>query len=292
MKLSVVTDEVSNDLETAIELISDWGLNYVELRGIGTQRVGQLDSFGQDQLFKTVKQSGIKVVALSPGVFKISLPQSFSELAGLLSWHARTEFYEYERQKELVERHLTELLPNTIALAEKLDLQRILVFGFIKPVGTKAEYPPAVVDYLGQAAKLAEKAGVVLALENEHVCWADTALNTKKVIEQVGSPALRLNWDPANAYIANEMPFPHGYQLIKDLVAHVHFKDVVTNPVTGEKRCAVDGEIDWNGQLKALQNDGYQGFLSIETHCKPKIMSTKECLERVLGVLGRGVLGI
>ena len=291
MKLSVVTDEVSNDLETAIELIKDWGLNYVELRGIGTQRVGQLDSFGQDQLLKTVKQSGIKVVALSPGVFKIPLPQSFSELAGLLAWHARTEFYEFERQKELVERHLTELLPNTIALAEKLDLQRILVFGFIKPPGTKDEYPPAVVDYLGQAAKLAEKAGITLALENEHVCWADTAVNTKKVIEQVGSPALRLNWDPANAYIADEMPFPNGYEAVKDLVAHVHFKDVKTNPVTGEKRCAVDGEIDWVGQLKALEQDGYEGFLSIETHSVPKIKSTKRCLERVREVLGRDVLG-
>jgi len=30
------------------------------------------------------------------------------------------------------------------------------------------------------------------------------------------------------------------------------------------------GQIDWQGQLKALVSDGYPGFLVIETHCAPK----------------------
>ncbi len=39
MILSIVTDEISADLETAIELGAEWGISQFELRGYGTERV-------------------------------------------------------------------------------------------------------------------------------------------------------------------------------------------------------------------------------------------------------------
>ena len=38
MKLSVVTDEVSSDPETALEILHSWGVEGVELRGIEDTR--------------------------------------------------------------------------------------------------------------------------------------------------------------------------------------------------------------------------------------------------------------
>jgi hypothetical protein len=35
MKISIVTDEISSDVETAIELGLEWGVRDFELRGIG-----------------------------------------------------------------------------------------------------------------------------------------------------------------------------------------------------------------------------------------------------------------
>lgn len=42
MKVCIVTDEVSADPETAIELGVEWGVSDFELRGVGTSRVPYL----------------------------------------------------------------------------------------------------------------------------------------------------------------------------------------------------------------------------------------------------------
>ena len=39
----------------------------------------------------------------------------------------------------------------------------------------------------------------------------------------------------------------------------------------GALQYAVDGEIDWAGQINSLANDNYQGHISIETHMRPKV---------------------
>jgi L-ribulose-5-phosphate 3-epimerase len=74
-------------------------------------------------------------------------------------------------------------------------------------------------------------------------------------------------WDPANAYISGEIPFPGGYKLLPPArIGHVHAKD-----------CKLDGhkplwgplgeqDIDWRGQIAALERDGYKGYINLETH--------------------------
>ena len=74
-------------------------------------------------------------------------------------------------------------------------------------------------------------------------------------------------WDPANALVAGETPFPEGYEKIAPgRIVHVHAKDC---HVTNHKPafCAVgEGAVDWRGQIDALVSDGYQGWVSLETH--------------------------
>jgi sugar phosphate isomerase/epimerase len=290
MRVSIVTDEISSDLETALEIVGEWGMKYVELRGVGAQRVGQLEPYWEEHVYKTLGQAGVNVVALSPGVFKIPLPQTIPEGNTVLRWMDEAEYYEAAKQQALVEKHLQVVLPNTIKMAQRLGVPTIVVFGFIKPEGTGNACPEAVIAYLRQAAQQAERAGVTLALENEHICWADTAENTAKIIKQIGSKALRVNWDPGNAYFSNENPYPEGYQKIKEYLRHIHFKDVHIDPLIGKKQCVVHGEINWKSQLSDLQSDGYNGFISIETHCRPKIKSAKHTLDRIIETLGQAVL--
>ena len=55
---------------------------------------------------------------------------------------------------------------------------------------------------------------------------------------------------------------------MRDLTVHVHLKDCGTNPETGKLEWVVlgAGEIDIRGQLAALRADGYDGYVSLETH--------------------------
>jgi len=74
-------------------------------------------------------------------------------------------------------------------------------------------------------------------------------------------------WDPANALVAGENPFPDGYRrLPPDRIVHVHAKDCHVQGYTPEWGPLGTLAIDWKGQISALRHDGYQGHVSLETH--------------------------
>jgi sugar phosphate isomerase/epimerase len=78
---------------------------------------------------------------------------------------------------------------------------------------------------------------------------------------------LQLIWDPANALVAGETPFPEGYaKLPASRIAHVHAKDCRVTGHTPEWVELGTGSIDWTGQIAALHRDGYRGWFSLETH--------------------------
>jgi len=286
MKIAIMTDELSSDLETALEIGTDWGIRHYEIRGVGTERIGSLSPYGKHHLFQTIERFGVSVAALSPGVFKIPLldpevPEGFQ----VLRWQDVEEYHLRRNALQKLEDHLNIVLPETIDIAKRLGVKIIVIFGVVRPEGTSAkDCPDIVVDLLREAAKKAAEADITLALENEHICFADNAVNSVRLIDKVGHPNLRLNWDPANAYYAGEDPYPYGYSFVKDYVAHVHFKDAITEP-NGKRRYVVEGEIRWEDQLRALLSDGYDGFVTIETHCRPKIKSAKATLDRIRRVL-------
>jgi sugar phosphate isomerase/epimerase len=111
------------------------------------------------------------------------------------------------------------------------------------------------------------------------------------LLKDIHSPALRGNWDPGNAAMLDEVPFPNGYEAMKGLFSHMHIKDVRKNTATGRKEWAAVGEgiIDWKGQMQALRKDGYDGTMSLETHYlradRNKVESTRESLEGLLKLL-------
>jgi sugar phosphate isomerase/epimerase len=126
--------------------------------------------------------------------------------------------------------------------------------------------------------------GIQLAIENEDGFWGDTGDRTASLVRAVGHPALGVNWDPGNAYCAGDEPFPAGYHAVRDLVRHVHFKDARRN-ADGTAAYVAKGEIDWAGQMRALAADGYDGFISVETHLRPKVGSARELLDRLRGLI-------
>jgi sugar phosphate isomerase/epimerase len=124
-----------------------------------------------------------------------------------------------------------------------------------------------IVKALEDLAAKAAKADLIIGLENEHACNIATAAESARILEAVKHPNLKLVWDPANALVSGEDPFPHGYRLLPpDRIVHVHAKDCHMEghkPVWGPVGTRA---IDWKGQISALMADGYSGWLSLETH--------------------------
>lgn len=284
MKLSVVTDEVSADLETALELAREWSLDGVELRGIGQQRYPGVSLFWQARVPELLDEFGLPAVALSPGLFKIPYPAPPPAATRVLRWEDAMVFKRQTNAEALVRYHLEELLPATIAAAKALGNPIIVAFSFDRgeSVPATAPVPEAVIDALKDAAAQVEAAGLTLAIEVEHICWGDTGERTAELVRRIGSPAVGINWDPANAYRAGaDHPYPDGYEAVKDLIRHVHYKDAGIDPATGHRGFVFDGKVDWPAQIAALLRDGYDGYMSIETHVRPKVEMARRSLERV-----------
>ncbi len=264
MKVCVITDEVSSDPETAIELALEWGIHHFEIRGLWGKRFPDIEPFQRKHLNEILNQYNVDVAAVSPGLFKVDVKDETS-----------------------IERHLTHRLPQSIGLAKSLGTNLIVIFGF---VGEKELYKACFnrsVKTLRKAADYAAGEDMVLALENEPICLADTAERTVKLVEAVQRENLLVNWDPCNAYYAGEHPFPEGYSHARNLTAHVHLKDCVTDRNTGERTYVPigKGEVGLRELLAGLKVDIYRGFISIETHFTPKVKGTRECWEGLLKLL-------
>src|SRR5438132_8611317 len=74
MKISVVTDEVSSDPETAFEILRSWGVENVELRGIDDSRYPIVSDYWKVRLPQLLDEFGLRVVAISPGLFQVPAP--------------------------------------------------------------------------------------------------------------------------------------------------------------------------------------------------------------------------
>ena len=150
--------------------------------------------------------------------------------------------------------------------------------------------PPAVfedvVSALGRLADEAQDEGIVIGLENEPACNVGTAHETARVLAALEHPALQMVWDPANAFVLGERPYPDGYaELPVGRIAHVHAKDCRVRDLVPEWGLLGEMGLDWSGQLSALLRDRYDGWVSLETHWRGpdgnRLEASRLCGERL-----------
>jgi sugar phosphate isomerase/epimerase len=279
MKISLVTDEVSADLETAIELGLEWGVDAFELRGIGSQRVPHFSDYQKLRVLELRETCGIHIAAISPGLFKIPYPpkkrQQFS-----LQVIDSSYYDQWQTARRLLDYHIQDLLPASIEYARQVGAQQIIAFSFDRGNQPPGLPPDEILETFQTAARQVAQAGLQLAIEVENGFWADTGERTAAIMRRVGEASFGVNWDPGNAFEAGDVPFPNGYQAIRQYVQHVHFKNAVRRP-DGSVDYALQGDIDWAGQMRALHEDGYQGFISVEPHLRPKVAAARALTARL-----------
>lgn len=283
MKISLITDELSADPETAIELGTAWGIHDFELRGFYTDRVPKLSDYQKQRLRDMLSDYQGRIVAVGPGLFKFASPPLQAPRAAL-GWMDRAWYESWAETKRVASHHLNELLPASLDYANELGAHLVIIFGFDRLGAPPGPAPEEVLNCLRLAAERAAAAGLVLAIENEDGFWADTGARSAQLVQAINHPALGINWDPGNAFFADDQPFPAGYAAVREWVQHVHFKDALRD-AHGMLHYVAQGQVDWQGQVRALVADGYAGHISIETHIRPKVASARASLERLQSLL-------
>ena len=140
-----------------------------------------------------------------------------------------------------------------------------------------------ILGYYRKPVKMAESEGIIIGLENEASTSLYNAKLTRKFIDDVNSPNVLAIWDPANETYAEDgiTPFPDAYNVLKDKMIHCHAKDSARGEGGEIESVPVGtGMIDWKGQIKELLDSGYKGYLSLETHWRPKKVLSVDLLNR------------
>jgi sugar phosphate isomerase/epimerase len=278
-KLGIITDEVAEDLGQALDFLGEYRLGYCELRQIWNKNIMNLTREELQRARQMIEERGVKVSNLAAPLFKYNLPEM----------PARAEKRDTFRAN-FTDRDTDNLLRKSFELARLFQTSKVRIFSYWRAEDPEKAYP-YVRDRLARAAELAGKNGIVLVLENEHDCNIGTGGELGRLVRDLNSPYLRGNWDPGNAALLDEVPFPDGYREVRGLFAHMHVKDVQRDPQSGEFRWAPvgGGFINYLAQFKALREDGYQDTVSLETHYRRPDgnarESTRESLEGLLKIL-------
>ncbi len=255
--IAAITDEFSPDLEIALGVMREIGMAAAELRVVGGKNIMDLSERELEQAKESVEGLGFRVISIASPLLKCVLPNS-PAVDDRFQQDVFAAKYSFEDQPRLAER--------AFAIAKKFDAKIVRVFSFWRTVQPE-KCLDAIVKALSELAESASRRDLIIGLENEHACNIGTAAETARVLEMVKHPSLQVVWDPANAYVAGEDPFPGGYNLLPaNRIVHVHAKDCHLEghkPVWGPLGTRA---IDWKGQVAALLRDRYAGYLSLETH--------------------------
>ncbi|MFO7319233.1 MAG: sugar phosphate isomerase/epimerase family protein [Limnochordia bacterium] len=285
IKVSVITDEISQDFERALDVALEHGVRHVELRGLWNTNIADLTGEQVARAQELLKARGMSVVAIAGPVFKCHLGPEFKGAGGDTFGHT---------DDASIEEHL-EILERTLDMAEAFGTKLVRVFAFWRAGAPTAEVYDLIEGHLRRALERAQRRGLVLALENEHMCFIGSADESIEMLRRIDSPSLGLIWDPGNASALEpaSQVFPGAYERIKaevglERIVHVHLKDPVTTP-EGIVRFTEfgKGELDYRGHLAALARDGYQGAISMETHWREPGMTGEEATRRCLDNLWR-----
>jgi len=283
-RLSVINDEISQDFDHACSVAAnDFGLQWIEIRGMWGKNITDLSSDEVDRARKTLEKYKLRVTDIASPLFKVNWPGAPQSSHG----PKRDEFhadFDFKQQDNVLDR--------CIDLAKAFQTDRIRGFDFWR-LDDQKPYRAAINDKLRKAAQTCAKHNLIFLLENEMACNTGSGKEAAAVLAEIREPNFMLNWDPGNsATFAGDTPYPDDYKLLpKERIGHCHCKDTIRKPEGKSEWAPVGGGIiDWVGQFRAFQRDGYHLAVSLETHwrgagtpeasTRVSMKGLKECLAK------------
>jgi sugar phosphate isomerase/epimerase len=257
IRIGAITDEFSPDIAVAVEAMREIGMKGAELRVVNGKNIMDLTDAELDSALAVVRGAGLEVIAIASPLLKCTLPDA-PPIDERFQQDVFAAKHSFEDQPTLAQR--------AFEIAKKSGAKIVRVFSYWRVVDPPKVFE-RVVDALQELSDRAAEHDLIIGLENEHACNIATAHDTARVLAAVDHENLQVVWDPANAYVSGEKPFPNGYRVLEARrIAHVHAKDCT---LEGHKPiwCPLgEGAIEWKGQFAALKQDGYTGYINLETH--------------------------
>ena len=237
--IGAVTDVFSPDVAVAAPAMRALGMRGAELRKVAGRNILEATNEELDRAIRALRENRLETIAIASPLLKCALK-------------------DWAEQSRLAER--------AFEIAAATGAKIVRVFSGLR-VAEPGKAFERVVDLLQDLADKAGRRGLIVGLENDRACNIATAQEMGGVLAAIDHSNLQVVWDPAAAYISGEKPFPSGYQMLDATrIALVHAKDCTLEGHKPVWEPLGDGDIDWQGQIDALAEDHYDGFIDLETY--------------------------
>lgn len=267
-RLSAISDGISDDFAVAAKILKEEGYVGIELQTIGRKSIGDMSTAEVAAIGRIASDHELTVVCLS-----------HKNLFGSLSVRtASVNDPEFQRETDMLRRladhaHIlgAQLLRIMSFKKEMVLFGKDGVAGSIVAQGAWERF----VSLMRAPVAVAEQAGVTLVAETCLRGMVTSAKLGAKLVNDIGSPNLKVLWDPCNALYFNERAYPDGYNaLARDLIGHVHVKDAVVDIPSATIDLTEIGQGDMSEYLLSivarLKADQYGGYISLENVYRPR----------------------
>jgi len=239
-RITGFADEISQDLDTQLDVLDELDIDYLDLRGVWGTNVLDLSDDQIERVHEKLDAAGVEVSAIGSPIGKIGIEE------------------EFEPHKERFE--------TALEMADEFDADYIRLFSYWIPEGDDpSEHRDEVMRRMAWKAERAEGTGVTLLHENEKDIYGDTPARCRDILETVDSENLRAIFDPANFLELGVETYPDALLDLVEYVEFLHIKDAVR----GERHNiepAGEGDGHIPKILEALSRRGFSGFASLEPH--------------------------
>ena len=252
--ISGFADEIDPQLDVQLKVVKELGMDHICFRAADGKGVAE---YTLDEVKEVIKPrldaAGVKVSSLGSPIGKIDIDD------------------EAAYEKQLAQ------LDTLCQICNLLDCKYIRMFSFWMVGKNPDDWKEEVLKKLRGFADIAAKYGVVLIHENEKDIYGDIGTRCKVILDELASPNFKAAFDFANFVQCGE-DTAECWELLKEHVAYIHIKDAVAGKNENVVCGTGDGKI---AQLlaKAIKEDGYEGFLTLEPHLV--LFATLQSLEVV-----------
>ena len=253
MYLTGFADEAAKDIDGQIKATKELGWKFIEARAIDGINLTLISDKKFDEICTKLGEAELKINCFGSGVAnwaqRITQPPDPS----------------YDEMKRAIPR------------MKRLGTEMIRIMSFAVPAEVlDQDWSAEAIKRIKSIVKMAEDVGILCVHEN---CsgWASLSCeHTRRLLEEVNSPNLKLVFDTGNPVFDDDVrgPKPYRkqdswefYQAIKENIVYVHIKDGYVDN-NGNQIFTFPGE--GKGYVKEILTDllknGYDGGFSIEPH--------------------------
>ncbi len=280
-EIGVMADSFRLSIREGIKKSAEVGATGIQLYAVsGEMDPDNLDAAGRRDLLKFIKDQGLVVAAVC------------GDLGGHGFAIAADNPAKIEKSKKIVD------------LAKDLESNVITTHIGVVPA-EDTEVRRVMAEACNELGAYAESVGAAFAIET----GPETAVTLKGFLDGLDTKGIRVNYDPANLVMVTGDDPVEGVRILGDYIVHTHAKDGVMKQKTDPKVIydffaeggiedmrmsdyfletpLGQGSVDFPAYLKALEEVGYSGFLTIEREVggepEKDIAEAVQFLKNILG---------